>query len=197
VKIGRPCEVVVRAGAFKLAAIAGVVRIGQHRNAGANSASRCACLPGVGSRIARPLRAAHRWVVGTKGITFNDRGRGLPLAARRLRYALFRRACCGDEGAPIRAFARSREGPGGTGLIDGGGSDCDRTQPARPREISRQSGRPLCPAMRPESKGPVHITAVIRAGRRRSTSIFCRRARCGTDGPRAVRMPPRSMKLPP
>jgi choline dehydrogenase len=51
-----------------------------------------------------------RWLVGKKDITFNDRGRGLPLAREALRYAVFRQGMLAMTGAPIRAFVRSREG---------------------------------------------------------------------------------------
>jgi choline dehydrogenase-like flavoprotein len=47
-------------------------------------------LPGVGENLRDHYVPRTRWLVGKKGITFNDRGRGLGLAHQALRYALFR-----------------------------------------------------------------------------------------------------------
>jgi hypothetical protein len=52
-----------------------------------------------------------RWLIGKRGITFNDRGRGLRLVHETMRYALFRQGMLAMAGAPIRAFVCSREGP--------------------------------------------------------------------------------------
>src|SRR6266571_3154993 len=67
-------------------------------------------LPGVGENLRDHYVPRTRWLVGKKGITFNDRGRGLGLAHQVLRYALFRQGMLAMTGAPIRAFVRSREG---------------------------------------------------------------------------------------
>jgi hypothetical protein len=49
-----------------------------------------------------------RWLVGKKGITFNDRGRGLGLAHQVLRYALFRQGMLAMTGArSARSCARA------------------------------------------------------------------------------------------
>ena len=47
-------------------------------------------LPGVGENLRDHYAPRTRWPIGTKGITFNDRGRGLGLVHQALRYALFR-----------------------------------------------------------------------------------------------------------
>jgi choline dehydrogenase-like flavoprotein len=66
-------------------------------------------LPGVGENLRDHYVPRTRWLVGKKGITFNDWGRGLGLAHQMLRYALFRQHMMAM-GAPIRAFVCSREG---------------------------------------------------------------------------------------
>jgi len=100
-----------------------------------------------------------RWLVGKKGITFNDRGRGLGLAHQALRYALFRQGMLAMTGAPIRAFVSSREGLEAPDLMLGWIPMLTEPSPRGPR-ISRQSGLTLyAHAMRPESKGHVHIAA--------------------------------------
>jgi hypothetical protein len=100
------------------------------------------------------LRAAHRWLVGKKGITFNDRGRGLGLVHQALRYALFRQGMMAMTGAPIRAFVCSREGLEAPDLMLGWIPMLTNPTPRGPR-IQRQSGVTLyAHAMRSESKGP-------------------------------------------
>jgi len=51
-----------------------------------------------------------RWAIGAKGITFNDRARGIGLVGQALRYAFLNQGMLGMVAAPIRAFVRSREG---------------------------------------------------------------------------------------
>ena len=65
---------------------------------------------GVGENLRDHYVPRTRWLVAKKGITFNDRGRGLGLAHQAPRYALFRQGMLAMAGAPIRAFVRSHEG---------------------------------------------------------------------------------------
>ncbi len=89
----------------------------------------------------------------------HDRGRGLGLAHQALRYALSRQGMLAMTGAPMRAFVRSREGLEAPDLMLGWIPMLTEPGPKGPR-ISRQSGLTLyAHAMRPESKGHVHITA--------------------------------------
>jgi len=116
-------------------------------------------LPGVGENLRDHYVPRTRWLVGKKGITFNDRGRGVGLAHQVLRYALFRQGMLAMTGAPIRAFVCSREGLEAPDLMLGWIPMLTEPSPRGPR-ISRQSGLTLyAHAMRPESKGHVHITA--------------------------------------
>ena len=104
-------EVVVSAGIDQLAAIARAVG---HRPAGAPARASGIevrhALPGVGENLRDHYAPRTRWAIGAKGITFNDRGRGLGLVRQALRYVLTGRACSAWSAAPIRAFVRSREG---------------------------------------------------------------------------------------
>src|SRR6202043_1917047 len=94
-----------------------------------------------------------------KGITFNDRVRGLSLAREALRYALFRQGMLAMSGAPIRAFVCSREGLEAPDLMLGWIPMLTEPSPRGPR-ISRQSGITLyAHPMRPESKGHIHIAS--------------------------------------
>src|SRR5258708_4463399 len=151
--------VVVSAGAFnspQLLELSGIGQPERLRNLGIDVRHE---LPGVGENLRDHYVPRTRWLVGKKGITFNDRGRGLGLAHQVLRYALFRQGMPAMTGAPIRAFVCSREGLEAPDLMLGWIPMLTEPSPRGPR-ISRQSGLTLYThAMRPESKGHVHITA--------------------------------------
>jgi len=151
--------VVVSAGAFnspQLLELSGIGQPERLRDLGIEVRHE---LPGVGENLRDHYVPRTRWSVGKKGITFNDRGRGLGLAHQALRYALFRQGMLAMAGAPIRAFVRSREGLEAPDLMLGWIPMLTEPSPRGPR-ISRQSGLTLyAHAMRPESKGNVHITA--------------------------------------
>jgi choline dehydrogenase len=150
-------EVILSAGAFnspQLLELSGIGQPERLRNLGIEVRHE---LPGVGENLRDHYVPRTRWLVGKKGITFNDRGRGLGLARQALRYALFRQGMLAMTGAPIRAFVRSREGLEAPDLMLGW--MLTEPSPRGPR-ISRQSGLTLyAHAMRPESKGHVHIIA--------------------------------------
>ncbi len=116
-------------------------------------------LPGVGENLRDHYAPRTRWAVGTKGITFNDRARGLGLVGQALRYAAFRDGMLGMVAAPIRAFVRSREGLEAPDVLLGWVPMLTGPGPRGPK-LARQSGV-TCYAhpMRPESKGHIHITA--------------------------------------
>ena len=149
--------VVVSAGAFnspQLLELSGIGQPERLRNLGIEVRHE---LPGVGENLRDHYVPRTRWSVGKKGITFNDRGRGLGLAQQALRYALFRQGMLAMAGAPIRAFVCSREGLEAPNLMLGWIPMLTEPSPRGPR-ISRQSGLTLyAHAMRPESKGNVHI----------------------------------------
>jgi choline dehydrogenase len=152
-------EVVVSAGAFnspQLLELSGIGQPERLRNLGIEVRHE---LPGVGENLRDHYVPRTRWLVGKKGITFNDQGRGLGLARQVLRYALSRQGMLAMTGAPIRAFVCSREGLEAPDLMLGWIPMLTEPSPRGPR-ISRQSGLTLyAHAMRPESKGHVHITA--------------------------------------
>jgi choline dehydrogenase len=156
-RVGR--AVVVSAGAFnspQLLELSGIGQPERLRNLGIEVRHE---LPGVGENLRDHYVPRTRWLVDKKGITFNDRGRGLGLAHQVLRYALFRQGMLAMTGAPIRAFVCSREGLEAPDLMLGWIPMLTEPSPRGPR-ISRQSGLTLyAHAMRPESKGHVHITA--------------------------------------
>jgi choline dehydrogenase-like flavoprotein len=151
--------VVVSAGAFNSPQLLELSGIGQPERLRNLGIEVCHELPGVGENLRDHYVPRTRWLVGKKGITFNDRGRGFGLAHQALRYALFRQGMLAMAGAPIRAFVCSREGLEAPDLMLGWIPMLTEPSPRGPR-ISRQSGLTLyAHAMRPESKGHVHIAA--------------------------------------
>ena len=145
-------------------------------NACAILASKCATSCPASARICATTtcRAPAGWSA-RKASPSTTRGHGLALAREALRYALFRQGMLAMTGAPLRAFVRSREGLEAPDLMLGWIPMLTEPTPRGPR-ISRRSGVTLyAHAMRPESRGQVHITSAERADRRRSSSIFCRR----------------------
>jgi choline dehydrogenase len=152
-------EVVVSAGSInspQLLELSGIGQPDRLRDLGIHVRH---ALPGVGENLRDHYAPRTRWAIGAKGITFNDRGRGLGLVGQALRYALFGQGMLGAVAAPIRAFVRSREGLEAPDVLLGWVpmlTEPGRTGP----KISRQSGV-TCYAhpMRPESKGHIHIVA--------------------------------------
>ena len=116
-------------------------------------------LPGVGENLRDHYAPRTRWSIGAKGITYNDRGRGLGLVRQALTYGLFGQGLLAMVGAPIRAFVRSREGLAAPDLLLGWVPMLTEPGPKGPK-IARQSGV-TCYAhpMRPESRGHIHIVS--------------------------------------
>jgi choline dehydrogenase len=152
-------EVVVSAGTInspQLLELSGIGQPERLRNLGIEVHH---ALPGVGENLRDHYVPRTRWLIGKKGITFNDRGRGFGLVHEAVRYGLFRQGMLAMTGAPIRAFVCSREGLEAPDLMLGWIPMLTEPSPRGPR-ISRQSGVTLyAHPMRPESKGHVHITA--------------------------------------
>ena len=152
-------EVVVSAGTINSAQLLELSGIGQPERLRDLGIDVRHALPGVGENLRDHYAPRTRWAIGAKGITFNDRGRGLGLAWQALRYALLGQGLLGSVAAPIRAFVRSREGLAAPDVLLGWVPMLTEPGPKGPR-ISRQSGV-TCYAhpMRPESKGHIHIAS--------------------------------------
>jgi len=152
-------EVVVCAGTInspQLLELSGIGQPDRLKNLGIEVRQ---ALPGVGENLRDHYAPRTRWTIGARGITFNDRGRGLGLVQQALRYALSGKGLLGMVGAPMRAFVFSREGLEAPDLLLGWVPMLTEPGPKGPR-IAKQSGM-TCYAhpMRPESKGHIHITA--------------------------------------
>ena len=152
-------EVVVSGGTINSPQLLELSGIGQPERLRELGIELRQALPGVGENLRDHYAPRTRWAVGRKGVTFNDRGRGLHLAWQALRYALLRQGMLAMVGAPLRAFIRSREGLEAPDVMLGWVPMLTEPTPRGPR-ISRQSGF-TCYAhpMRPESKGHIHIVS--------------------------------------
>ena len=97
-------EVVVSAGTINSPQLLELSGIGQPERLRDLGIEVRHALPGVGENLRDHYAPRTRWPVGTKGITFNDRGRGLGLVYQALRYALLRQG-------PARHGRRRRSAP--------------------------------------------------------------------------------------
>jgi choline dehydrogenase len=152
-------EIVVSAGTINSPQLLELSGIGQPERLRSLGVDVRHPLLGVGENLRDHFAPRTRWAIGAKGITFNDRGRGLGLVWQALRYALFRQGMLAMVGAPIRAFVRSREGLEAPDVMLGWVPMLTEPGPKGPK-ISSQSGV-TCYAhpMRPESKGHIHIVS--------------------------------------
>ncbi len=152
-------EVVVSAGSINSPQLLELSGIGQPDRLRALGIEVRHCLPGVGENLRDHFAPRTRWAIGTRGITFNDRGRGLGMVKQALRYAFAGDGLLSMVAAPLRAFVRSREGLAAPDLLLGWVPMLTEPGPRGPR-IARQSGV-TCYAhpMRPESRGHIHVVS--------------------------------------
>ncbi len=113
-------------------------------------------LPGVGENLRDHYAPRTRWAISKPGVTYNERARGLRLIGTTLRYLLTGKGFMGIPAAPMRAFIKTREGlEAPDGLL---GWVPLLYEPGY--KASAQSGVTCyAHAMRPESKGHIHITS--------------------------------------
>ncbi|MFY0610140.1 MAG: GMC family oxidoreductase N-terminal domain-containing protein [Hyphomicrobiaceae bacterium] len=147
-------EVIVSAGSINSPQLLELSGIGQPERLHDLGIAVHHALPGVGENLRDHFAPRTRWAFGKKGVTFNDRGRGLGLVHQALRYAILRQGMLGMVAAPLRAFVRSRDGLDAPDLLLGWVPMLYEPGP----KLSKQSGM-TCYAhpMRPESKGHIHI----------------------------------------
>jgi len=152
-------DVVVSAGTINSPQLLELSGIGQPERLQALGIEVRHALPGVGENLRDHYAPRTRWAIGRKGITYNDRARGLGLVMQALRYAVRRPGLLTMVGAPLRAFVRSREGLEAPDLLLGWVPMLTEPGPKGPK-LSRQSGM-TCYAhpMRPESKGHIHVVS--------------------------------------
>ena len=152
-------EVVVSAGTINSPQLLELSGIGQPARLRALGIELRHALPGVGENLRDHYAPRTRWAIGAKGITFNDRGRGLGLVRQALRYVLGRDGMLGMVAAPIRAFVRSREGLAAPDVLLGWVPMLTEPGPRGPKMMRELGVTCYAHPMRPESMGHIHITA--------------------------------------
>ncbi|MGE0766769.1 MAG: GMC family oxidoreductase [Hyphomicrobiaceae bacterium] len=152
-------EVVVSAGSINSPQLLELSGIGQPERLKDLGIEVRHALKGVGENLRDHFAPRTRWAIGKRGVTFNDRGRGLGLVNQALRYALAQDSMLAMVAAPLRAFVFSREGLESPDLLLGWVPMLTEVTPKGPK-IAKQSGMTCyAHAMRPESKGTIHITS--------------------------------------
>jgi len=147
-------------------------------------------LPGVGENLRDHYAPRTRWHVGKKGITFNDRARGVGMVHQALRYALFRKGFLASVGAPMRAFVCSREGLEAPDLLLGWVPMLTEPGPKGPADRQAIRLYLLCASDASGEQG-AHSHQLSRpapsAGDQLQLPVIA--ARCGTHGPRDSHRP--------
>ncbi len=156
---GAARDVVISAGSINSPQLLELSGIGQPERLKSLGIEVRHALPGVGENLRDHYAPRTRWLVGTRGVTYNDTARGLGMVKQALRWLLFKDGLLCSVGAPMRAFVHSREGLAAPDLLLGWVPMFSDPSPAGPR-ISKTAGF-TCYAhvMRPESKGSVHVTS--------------------------------------
>ena len=151
-------DVVISAGTINSPQLLELSGIGQPERLKGLGITVRQALPGVGENLRDHYAPRTRWAVRKKGITYNDRARGLGMVMQALRFAFTGKGLLGSVGAPIRAFVRSRDGLEAPDVLLGWVPMLTEPGPKGP-VLARESGF-TCYAhpMRPESKGHIHIT---------------------------------------
>jgi len=150
------CEVVLCAGSINSPQILELSGIGRPDVLRAQGIEVRHALDGVGENLRDHYVPRMRWDITQRGVTFNDRARGVGLAWQILRYAFTRRGFLAIPSAPILAFLRTRpelETP-----------DVQlhfipfAIEHIKKRKLAREPGMTIAMCqLRPESKGTIHI----------------------------------------
>jgi choline dehydrogenase len=112
--------------------------------------------PGVGENLRDHYAPRMKWDVAQRGLTYNDKGRGLGLVWQALTYAVTRNGLLGLPATPIRAYVRTREG---LESPDAGISWLPFLANEK-RQLSKRSGLTVIShALRSDSTGSIHISS--------------------------------------
>ena len=147
-------EVIVSAGSINSPQLLELSGIGQPDLLRSHGIEVRHSLPGVGENLRDHWSPRMLWSVKTKGLTYNDTGRGLGAAWQALRYAFTNKGLLAMPASPMRAYVRSREGLESPDI----NISIIPFLVADGFRLSRQSGITLIThPLRPESTGSIHI----------------------------------------
>jgi choline dehydrogenase len=152
-------DVVISAGSINSPQLLELSGIGQPERLRALGIDVKHALPGVGENLRDHYAPRTRWLVGRKGVTYNDTARGLGMVKQAMRWALFNDGLLCSVGAPMRAFVFSREGLAAPDLLLGWVPMFTEATPKGPKIAKTAGFTCYAHAMRPESKGSIHITS--------------------------------------
>lgn len=112
--------------------------------------------PGVGENLRDHFAPRMKWDVAARGLTYNDKARGLGLVWQALNYAATNNGLLGMPATPLRAYVRTREG---LESPDAGISWLPFLADAR-RRLSKRSGvTVITHALRSDSTGSIHLAS--------------------------------------
>jgi choline dehydrogenase len=147
-------EVIVSAGSIASPQLLELSGIGQADRLKALGIAVVHDLPGVGENLRDHWAPRMKWSVGRRGVTFNERARGLQALWQGLLYITARKGFLSHPASPMRAFIKSREG------LD----SPDALLALQPMfvtpdvKLAKEAGITIiAQQMRPESKGSIHI----------------------------------------
>ncbi|MDP6688765.1 MAG: GMC family oxidoreductase N-terminal domain-containing protein [Alphaproteobacteria bacterium] len=103
-------EVIVSAGAVNSPQLLELSGIGQPELLKRHGIEVRQALPGVGENLRDHYAPRMKWEIGSRGLTYNDRARGVKMVWQALRYATSGKGLLGLPASPMRAYLRSREG---------------------------------------------------------------------------------------
>ena len=111
-------------------------------------------LKGVGENLRDHFAPRTRWHIGAPGVTYNDRAKGIGLIWQAMRYVFQKKGLMANPIAPMRAFIKTREGLEAPDALLGWVPLLYEPD----YSLSKTSGVTCyAHAMRPESKGQIHI----------------------------------------
>ena len=147
-------EVIVSAGAINSPQLLELSGIGNPEVLKASGIEVRHALAGVGENLRDHWAPRLRYTVSARGVTYNDRARGVGLGREILRYALTRKGFLSLPASPMRAYVRTREGlasPDGSIMI----------MPFLVTPEVKLDKRPgitvIVHQLRPESTGSIHV----------------------------------------
>jgi choline dehydrogenase len=152
-------DVVISTGSINSPQLLELSGIGQPERLKALGIDVKHALPGVGENLRDHYAPRTRWLVGQKGVTYNDTARGLGMVKQAMRWAFFNDGLLCSVGAPMRAFVFSREGLAAPDLLLGWVPMFTEPTPRGPKIAKTAGFTCYAHAMRPESKGSIHITS--------------------------------------
>ncbi len=148
-------EVVLSAGAVASPQLLELSGIGQAERLKALGIPVIHALPGVGENLRDHYAPRMKWRVPARGLTYNDKARGLGLVWQALKFAFARTGLLSLPASPLRAYIRTRPG-----LASPDAVICWIPFLSTGYRLDRESGLTVIThPLRSESLGSIHVTS--------------------------------------